>query len=393
MAVRWAVASGNWSNTATWNGGTLPTAADDVYADGKTVTIDQDVTVLTLRRDVRSGGVAGGSFECSTTRTINASIIPYYDNVNIPVLSVTVSLGQTVTLNGTVNTAWSGAAGGWSYRAITHSGTGTLTINGNVFPGAHTANAQGSTIGILVSSTGTLNINGSVNGANVANFNNAYPAISLSAAGHTLNITGNVTGKSSVVQTAVGTINIVGDIVAGNLWTTVAVSVIGVCTIVGSVTGTSNSALSGGAVTCSGTGTCSITGFLYAQAGQAIAGAGTFTVTGPFISSATGVQPLLATGPVLLSPVLNNEFRFKHVTSGTASLWSTDVNGGQPAAANVRSGITYGVGGALTGTLVVPPANSVAAGVPVDNTTGTAAVRLEDIAAVTGAQIAAALTR
>jgi hypothetical protein len=43
-----------------------------------------------------------------------------------------------------------------------------------------------------------------------------------------------------------------------------------------------------------------------------------------------------------------------------------------PAESNVRSGITFGISGALTGTLVVPAANSVAFGVPVDNTIGTA---------------------
>ncbi len=41
MAVRYAVASGNWSNTATWDGGTLPTSADDVYADGNEVAYDK----------------------------------------------------------------------------------------------------------------------------------------------------------------------------------------------------------------------------------------------------------------------------------------------------------------------------------------------------------------
>jgi len=73
MADRWAVANGNWSNTATWNGGTLPGAGDDVFADNRAVTIDQDVTVLSLRTTQRSGGTAGGSFTTDTdTRIINA---------------------------------------------------------------------------------------------------------------------------------------------------------------------------------------------------------------------------------------------------------------------------------------------------------------------------------
>lgn len=42
------------------------------------------------------------------------------------------------------------------------------------------------------------------------------------------------------------------------------------------------------------------------------------------------------------------------------------------------------------GTLKVPPAAAVAVGVPVDATVGTGVVKLADVAAVTGAQIAAA---
>jgi hypothetical protein len=72
MADRWAVANGNWSNTATWNGGTLPGTGDDVFADGWTVTINQDVTVSSLQTTERSGGTAGGTFTTSGKRTVNA---------------------------------------------------------------------------------------------------------------------------------------------------------------------------------------------------------------------------------------------------------------------------------------------------------------------------------
>jgi hypothetical protein len=32
MSVRWAEASGDYSNPATWNGGTLPAVDDDIHA-------------------------------------------------------------------------------------------------------------------------------------------------------------------------------------------------------------------------------------------------------------------------------------------------------------------------------------------------------------------------
>ena len=60
-----------------------------------------------------------------------------------------------------------------------------------------------------------------------------------------------------------------------------------------------------------------------------------------------------------------------------------------PTQANVRDGTTYGTGGLLVGTLKVPPPQSVAYGVPTDNTTGTAVLDGASAATV-GALIAAA---
>ena len=73
MALRYAVASGNWSDTATWNGGTLPTSADDVYSNNFTVTIDQNITVLSLRNTAGSPAVAGGKFVLTNGITVNAT--------------------------------------------------------------------------------------------------------------------------------------------------------------------------------------------------------------------------------------------------------------------------------------------------------------------------------
>ena len=71
MAQRWAVATGNWSNPATWNGGTLPGATDDVYANNFTVTIDQDVTANSLNIVAGTTAVAGGTFQVTSgTRTV-----------------------------------------------------------------------------------------------------------------------------------------------------------------------------------------------------------------------------------------------------------------------------------------------------------------------------------
>jgi hypothetical protein len=49
MATRFAIGNGNWSNTATWDGGALPLSNDDIFANNFTVTLDQDITVGSLR--------------------------------------------------------------------------------------------------------------------------------------------------------------------------------------------------------------------------------------------------------------------------------------------------------------------------------------------------------
>jgi hypothetical protein len=67
-------------------------------------------------------------------------------------------------------------------------------------------------------------------------------------------------------------------------------------------------------------------------------------------------------------------------------LYTADSVGGNPATTNVRSGTVYGPSNELTGTLAVPPAGSVAVGVPVDNTVGTAS-----LTAVSPADIATAV--
>jgi hypothetical protein len=59
-------------------------------------------------------------------------------------------------------------------------------------------------------------------------------------------------------------------------------------------------------------------------------------------------------------------------TSTFLTLYTADFGVfGNPVATDVRSGVSYG-DGSLTGTCAVPPAGSVALGVPVDNTTGSA---------------------
>ena len=66
------------------------------------------------------------------------------------------------------------------------------------------------------------------------------------------------------------------------------------------------------------------------------------------------------------------------------SLYTGGVNLNQPAESDVRENVTYGASNEFNGTCAVPGAASVAVGVPIDNTVGTAAITPESIRAALG---------
>lgn len=71
MAERWAVATGNWSAVGTWDGGaSLPTAGDVVHANGFTVTVNQSITVGSLRTTAGTTAAAGGLFNSSVAAIV-----------------------------------------------------------------------------------------------------------------------------------------------------------------------------------------------------------------------------------------------------------------------------------------------------------------------------------
>lgn len=392
MAVRYAVASGNWSNTATWDGGTLPSSGDDVYADGKTVNIDQNITVLNIRRDQRSGGTIGGTFTCSTTQTVNAGIVPYADNTTTPVVTFSGTTGTTLTINGNLYTAYTGGNGS-AWRGVETTSTGTLNLNGNICPNSP-GNWQNASVlaALVVSGASTVNITGIIYGYNVGNSNANYVCVTLTGIGHTLNVTGDVNGRLSINQAVSGTINVTGNVYGGSSsgWSSNAISTAssGVCNITGTVNG---SPISGYSVYSASGATVTVIGSLPAGTGACVGGGGTLILSGPFISSATGLFPIQSTGIVKLTGISNNEMRFVKSSGGTTSLYSADVISGTPATPNVRYGTVYG-GGSLTGTCRIPAASSVSYGVPVDNTVGTASLSPADVAAIIGKQISAAIS-
>lgn len=446
MANRYAVANGNWSNTATWDGGTLPTTGDFVAANNFTVTIDQDINVGRLTTAAQSPAVAGGGFTVSTTRTITltdtSAIIAgtttclTYSGASGTILTLNCGAsGQlvrsttntvacvAVTSNGTMNATGviaqstsavlsngisiSGAnaivtftgnivkSTGNTSRGITTSAACTLTIIGDVESGSGNDG-----IGIAFGSTGTLNITGNLTlSTNIAN-RCAAVYITGGASTTTCNITGNVTGTSTNSGNTNATIINGGSNI--NIYVT------------GNVTGGSNATTTGpwavfiGNLPAGGSGGIGYTNIVGTVTsgfnGPALHSTSISAVnlmSGPFICSSYGTFPLLIARMHYIKTATSYfEFRDSStngaLTPGaiapSASMFDPSKIVDAPTANNVRSGISYALG-SQTGTLVVPSASSVASGVTFDNgTTGSAILTANAVTTAVWGALAANLT-
>jgi len=146
MAERYAVASGNWSALATWDGGvSLPGALDDVYPNGYTVTVDQDVTVTELNNGVGSTAVAGGKFTTSGSVEITATV-QGGNSSSAGTFCLELNDGGTLTGN---------SYGNWGNRRGTGVYSGGV-MNGN----GYGSTATGSATGVYVLAGGVMNGNG-----------------------------------------------------------------------------------------------------------------------------------------------------------------------------------------------------------------------------------------
>ena len=175
MALRYAVANGSWSNTATWNGGTLPTSADDVYSNNFTVNINQDITVLSINNSASTPAVAGGGY------TININNITITSNINYtPATCLIASQSGILTVIGNVTSVnvTTGIFG------ISLNSTGTVNITGNITSGGGTAGYA-----LNNTSNGLFNITGNVTGGTG---NNSRAIVNSNSS--RINVTGIITG-------------------------------------------------------------------------------------------------------------------------------------------------------------------------------------------------------
>jgi hypothetical protein len=366
MAFRWAVTSGNWSNTSTWDDGAtlgVPTGSDIVSPNQNTVTIDTNITV-TILTSARSGSLnvlGGGNFLVNDGVTITAygsgsiynGIWPYAPQASGSVLIVSQSnsiiissslrmagihpigtggIGNMLFMTGSSNVTVSGSVSGVAYAAsngwgVIHASTGTLRIFGTVegAPGLGSVNGAN---GITTTSTGTTNITGDVYHHNFT-ANAANNPINMQTAAHTLIITGSVYQgdfATATISNASGNSNIY---ISGSLIgrTTGASAIIAKTTagdiiIVGNITGQT---AGGSSISHTSTGNIIVSGSIIKRgAGIPISTTGASTtivtgslsftgsVSGPIISSTSGLVRIAgpAVGFNKFNPIFSPRIQF-----------------------------------------------------------------------------------
>lgn len=414
MANRYAVANGNWSSTSTWDGGTLPTSEDDVRANGFTVNINQNITVLSIQTTVSSPAVGGGLFDVTIAGlTINANIIAGTSTTNG---CVRMAIAGNLTINGNIN----GGTVNTSRGIFINNAGANVYITGNV-TGGTTSNATA-----VVNNNGFVQINGNSTGGSGGSscfgttgqahiYGNVTGGAGSDSYGFAPSrtdciVVGDITGGVGV--TAVGlfnfagagaTLTITGNIVGGptsgayGFWNNGNGNV----NITGNMTG--GPSAPGGLIFPGSTGTVNINGIV--QGGPLSAGnvgllnqsalsiVNIDIAIGSTTTGAVGFSTSVVTNPNLfvksavytsVAVPIGGSIRFNGltpsvtvlITSGTLTLTDpTTTDQANPT--DVRNGVTYNSGG-LLGTLVVPLPSQVSLGIATDNTFGTGILTSND---------------
>jgi hypothetical protein len=75
MAQIFAIASGNFNNSTIWDSGSVPTSADDVYANGFTVTLNTNATVSSLRNSASGTYVPAIATPAMTSNSTPSGVV------------------------------------------------------------------------------------------------------------------------------------------------------------------------------------------------------------------------------------------------------------------------------------------------------------------------------
>ena len=329
---------------------------------------------------------------------------------------LTVSAAASSTLAGCHAT---GSAFTLSTRAIAFSSSGTLTLNGIVAIGgrvAGTTTANGAHAIESTSAAGTIAFtNASTLTGGLSSFayginNNSTGAVTVTSSAVTggsgntsvglnsastgsvtitgCNITGGSQGEASGIRnSSSGTVTISSSTVTGGtLSNSYGIYIQGNGIIV--ATATTLTAATSPALFNLAAGTITSTGDITAVNNVSSLVSASLSavvkVSGSLIGSINGT-PAIYAAKYLVDPTPTTA-KFRQGKNGSTTysdFFTADNSLGQAAITDVRFGTVY-ASGALTGVAYIPAASSVAFGVPVDNTTGTATLTAADVRAAIG---------
>jgi hypothetical protein len=403
MAIITSAASGNFSDTATWVGGVVPTVGDTArVAAGHVVTIDVNTTCDAIESVNTTGYFILPNGVTLTANVQGGSMVGTFGTLTVPA-------NATVTINGNVTLT---VGGNNNICLYLDAANAIVNINGNV---AQTASNAGTrTLDITGGAAGSkIYINGNVLGQP----GGVGGTIFCSATNVEIEIIGNVEGANfgAIVSSTDTKITVTGDCVggSGNLGRAVNLSSgASEIEVTGDVIGGTNL----GAAAILTNGSVIVTGDVKANAGAGIEsnGQASIDVIGSLVLDSSSARCAIVAasntscildGPIQLNSnnswpiaVLNYQLRDSNTTvevntanDGPVTYVNEDSVNGLPAEVDVRDGTVYGALGGLTGSLAVPDPQYVLPGVPTDDTVGTLDL-VASIADVTGAQIAAAIT-
>jgi len=307
---------------------------------------------------------------------------------------LTVSAAASSTLAGCRAT---GSAVNLSTRAIAFSSSGTLTLDGIVAIGGRVPGTTAANGAHAIESTSAAGTIGVTNASTLTGGNNSFAYGLNNASTGAVTITSSaVTGGSGGSSTyglnnaSTGTITITSSTLTGGSGT----NAYGLSnTSTGTVTVTSSTLTGGSGTTAYGlnnasTGTIVSTGDITAtNSASGLSSdntAANVKISGSLIGSANGISAIYASKYLIDPTPTTAKFRQgKNGSTTYSDFFTADNSFGQAAITDVRFGTVY-ASGALTGVAYIPAAGSVALGVPVDATTGTATLTAADVRAAIG---------
>jgi hypothetical protein len=360
-----------------------PIAAGSGYSNGSSATTHTSAS--------------GGGFTLADSQTLTANVaagtatcVTYAGNSpnsaaitgNVTGGSTTSAYGANATGTGTLNVtgAVAGGSGGTSSHGVYNSSTGTVNVTGAVTGGS---SAQ---FGVYNGSTGTVNITGNCTGGGSGSFPSCYGVYNGSTG--TVNITGNCTGGQYTQPNCHGVVNA----------STGAVNITGNCT--GGAGSISYGVLNNNTGTVAIKGDC-IAGTAFGCVGLYNNSTGRIHLEGNITGTATSTQQGtcgIATTNIAIYQTSTRQTSYAEAAGampGTPTGYSgalvaqygalnTGSQSGHAAIADVRHGTVYGPTSNFTGLAYIPAAASVASGVNVDATTGTAVLTAAGVCAAIG---------